>query len=127
MADDDISKFEVKPTMSDMMMETPLELSKWINDPEAKKKYIEIIKDIPLSNLDARDHWLICNFADFSHQLKGMKLTKASSYFLFQLDFLVNASLGKGGFARRMIATNILQQQIAKAPEKRKPFWSKKP
>lgn len=109
----------------EQLMETPLELHKWINDPAARQKYGDIIKDIPLSNLDPNELWLSRNFADFVEQLHNLKLMKAAKYFKFQLYFLVNASLGKGGFARRMIATNIFQQYLEKRGERKAGSWWK--
>lgn len=125
---EEVFEIEAQPVRrgeDDAVLETPLDLHKWLNDPASKNKFIEINKDVPLSNLSDAEVWLSRNFADFALQLKKMRLTKAAEYFRFQLFFLLNVSLGKGGMARRLVSTSIMKYDIKKGDEN-KGFWKKK-
>lgn len=123
--EENLDRYEVKPNY-DQAIENSLDMQKWLNDPDSKKRFKDIIKDIPLSNLDPREANLMFNFGDFSHQLHGMKLKKAEDYFLFLEFFLANISLGKGGFAKKLTVTSIFNQSIAKPQDRNKQnFWGK--
>ena len=102
---------EIKPS-SEMLIENSIDFQRWFNDPAAKEQFKEIIKDVPLSNLDKYDYFLIRNYADFMQQLKVMGIRNAKRYFEFQLVFLANASLGKGGFAHKEVNKSRIEQSI---------------
>jgi len=104
------------------IIDDPLDYKKWLNEPAARKKEPRITKDIAMSNLSIEEMFLARNFADFSKQLETMGLEKAANYFGFQLDFLVNVSLGKKGFARRIDKSVIQEAKIEDKTEK-KSFW----
>lgn len=107
----------------DEVVDSTLDYNIWLNEPAARKKEPRITKDIPMSNLSIEEMFLARNFADFSKQLETMGLKKAADYFGFQLDFLVNVSLGKKGFARR-IDKSVIQDVKVEEKTQEKKFWS---
>lgn len=125
MDDDDLSRYEMK-AQPDMAIENSLEMQRWLNDPDSKKSFKDINKDIPLSNLNEWEMWLMQNFADFTQQLHCMKLDKAEKYFKFKMFFLANVSLGKNGFAKKLTVTTQMNQEIKRTQPNQKPaFWGK--
>jgi hypothetical protein len=119
--------YEVRPDTSNIMLENSIEFQQWLNDPAAKEKFGQLIKDIPLSNLDSFEKDFLMNCLDFSYQLKENKLKEAADFFQFVGLSVANVSLGKGGFARKRVGAQKLEQEITKTDTTKKAFWGQQP
>jgi hypothetical protein len=104
-------------------MQTQIEFEKWLNDPESKKRTKTMLKDVPLSNLDPRDFFLITEYANMNIQLDRLKLGTAARFFEHLINIRCCASNGKGGFQQKLIRTRIANVNRSDNQAQQKGFW----
>lgn len=114
---------EKEEDFEEEIIENQLDYEKWKNDPASRRKFRDINKDLPMSNLSDHEVFLVRNFGDFMKQLDSMGLEKAKEYFEFQMYLVANVSLGKGGFARKTERTSIQKADIKQSGDETKKFW----
>ena len=117
--------YEMSPkNQSEMLMETSIEFSRWINDPDAKRLFKIIIKDIPMANLSPQEQNFVDNCLDLSNQFRRTKLKDAMEFCNFLALAKCNTSLAKNGFGRKEINKSRLEQEITRREPKTKPYYN---
>jgi len=121
----------------------------WMNNPEAKLKFKNIIKDFPLANFDQKDIEFVEAGYDLSKQLeefvielvierkikinginkvqrivKKVSIFKPSANFFLELAYLrSNTSLGRNATARRLERTTFSEQKGMQEIKEPKRSW----
>lgn len=98
--------------------ETILGFQKWRDDPEAKSKFKEIMKDIPHGNYTEPEIIFLLQAFDlerqlFEYKVNGKRIFKKSSDFTqFLIMTVANVSLGRRALLRRLQRTQYLKQDV---------------
>jgi len=101
-------------------LETELEAQIWRVDPEAKKYFQEITKDIPLANLDPKELLWIRQCANLMFQAKKLQCFDSEDLLKHDMFFLANASLAKKGFLNQLFSTGIREHRITREEAQKK-------
>lgn len=89
--------------------------------PDAKQLFIEINKDLVVSNLDKSDMGLARNIIEMVGHLNYLGLDEAGAYFMRDVYSITNTARSRDGFDRRLMATQIIRGE--RDERKRKRRW----
>lgn len=94
------------PAMSGQpFVESSIEAAIWAKEPESKKYWAEVNKDIALANLSNAEEEEVRDLADMQWECKKMGLVKDAEFFRYRLAMICVSSLGRGGMAHRLLTT----------------------
>jgi len=107
----------------DVYPETSMEFNKWLVDvnPKLKEKFIQLNKELVVSNLSAEEIDRCDSKLDISYQCAKMNYDNASDFFLFKTGSILSLNRSKGGFQVKQLGTIRQEKDITRnAPERRK-------
>jgi len=119
---------EAEADAAEREVETNLELQQWLNNPIARLTFEELIKDVPLSNLNEQDVEFIQDAFELQRQLieqNPAAFASAISFIKFVAYTRCNVTLGRKGFGRRMIGTIRREEKLETSDTTRRGWFNR--
>lgn len=126
-------KEEDKLPYTSPYLELPLEYFTWKNDPAARGKFDEIMKDLPLSNLTQEDAIFIEDCMELQRQLRTLidmemveeiDVAEAIDFLQFLAYSRANVTLGINATARKLDQSHwLFKKEETKEPKR--PSWGR--